>query len=77
MSKVTREKCTQIIQEFEPSLEARLLGHLGIDGKSTWRTNDTDINLPNRQVLQIIFYLRNVIYLTQVRDRLHMIWIIH
>ena len=32
MSKVTREKCAEIIQEFEPSTEAKLLGHLGIDG---------------------------------------------
>jgi len=32
MSKVIREKCTEIIQEFEPSTEAKLLGHLGIDG---------------------------------------------
>ncbi|UJR21175.1 hypothetical protein I4U23_024273 [Adineta vaga] len=32
MSKITRDKCTQIIQEFEPSTEAKLLGHLGIDG---------------------------------------------
>jgi len=33
MSKIAREKCTEIIQEFEPSTEAKLLGHLGIDGK--------------------------------------------
>lgn len=33
MSKVTREKCAEIIHEFEPSNEAKLLGHLGIDGK--------------------------------------------
>lgn len=32
MSKVTREKCTEIINRFEPSNEAKLLGHLGIDG---------------------------------------------
>ncbi|CAF0886790.1 unnamed protein product [Rotaria sp. Silwood1] len=32
MSKVTREKCLEIIQKFEPSTEAKLLGHLGIDG---------------------------------------------
>lgn len=32
MSKITREKCAEIIQEFEPSNEAKLLGHLGIDG---------------------------------------------
>ena len=34
MSKVTREKCAEIIQEFEPSSEAKCLGHLGIDGES-------------------------------------------
>ena len=33
MSKITREKCAEIIREFEPSKEAKLLGHLGIDGK--------------------------------------------
>jgi hypothetical protein len=33
MSKIAREKCADIIQEFEPSTEAKLLGHLGIDGK--------------------------------------------
>jgi len=33
MSKVAREKCAEIIQEFELSTEAKLLGHLGIDGK--------------------------------------------
>ena len=33
MSKVTREKCAEIIQEFEPSSEAKCLGHLGIDGE--------------------------------------------
>ena len=32
MSKITREKCAEIIHEFEPSTEAKLLGHLGIDG---------------------------------------------
>jgi hypothetical protein len=38
MSKVTREKCAAIIREFEPSSEAKFLGHLGIDGKSTMIT---------------------------------------
>jgi len=33
MSKITREKCAEIIHEFEPSTEAKLLGHLGIDGR--------------------------------------------
>jgi hypothetical protein len=33
MSKITQEKCAELIQEFEPSTEAKLLGHLGIDGK--------------------------------------------
>lgn len=32
MSKITRAKCADIVQEFEPSTEAKLLGHLGIDG---------------------------------------------
>jgi hypothetical protein len=32
MSKITREKCAEIIHEFEPSTEAKLVGHLGIDG---------------------------------------------
>jgi hypothetical protein len=32
MSKITREKCSEIIHEFEPSNEAKLVGHLGIDG---------------------------------------------
>lgn len=32
MSKVTRDKCAEIIHEFEPSTEAKQLGHLGIDG---------------------------------------------
>jgi hypothetical protein len=40
MSKVTREKCAEIIQEFEPSTEAKLLGHLAIDGK----LNDASTN---------------------------------
>jgi hypothetical protein len=34
MSKITREKCAEIIHEFEPSTEAKLVGHLGIDGMS-------------------------------------------
>ncbi|CAF1682214.1 unnamed protein product [Rotaria magnacalcarata] len=32
MSKVASEKCADIIKKFEPSTEAKLLGHLGIDG---------------------------------------------
>jgi hypothetical protein len=39
MSKITREKCAEIIQEFEPSTEAKLLGHLGIDGKLKYIQN--------------------------------------
>lgn len=44
MSKVTREKCAEIVQTFEPSAEAKLLGHLGIDGerRATFAPNEID-----------------------------------
>lgn len=45
MSKVTREKCTEIIQEFEPSTEAKLLCHLGIDGTPTRECHTTDLTM--------------------------------
>jgi hypothetical protein len=78
MSKVIREKCTEIIQEFEPSTEAKLLGHLGIDGTHI-RMNTNffleEINL--LQVLLIIFYHRNVIFLIQIIEVFVKKWIIH
>ncbi|CAF1344581.1 unnamed protein product, partial [Adineta ricciae] len=50
MSKITREKCTQIIQEFEPSVEARLLGHLGIDGFTNYLlSSECDIFNPSQR----------------------------
>lgn len=33
MQKVTKDKCLEIIDKFEPSKEGRRKGHLGIDGK--------------------------------------------
>ncbi|CAF0752431.1 unnamed protein product [Adineta steineri] len=50
MSKITREKCTEIIQEFEPSTEAKLLGHLGIDGFTNYLLSpECDIFNPNNR----------------------------
>lgn len=50
MSKVTREKCAEIIQEFEPSTEAKLLGHLGIDGFNNYLlSSECDIFNPNNR----------------------------
>ena len=34
MTRVTKDKCLDIITKFEPAKEAQQLGHLGIDGKS-------------------------------------------
>ncbi|CAF3899610.1 unnamed protein product [Rotaria sp. Silwood2] len=52
MSKVTHEKCLEIIQKFEPSTEARLLGHLGIDGFTNYLlSSECDIfNENNRSI---------------------------
>lgn len=50
MSKVTREKCAEIIQEFEPSSEAKCLGHLGIDGFTNYLlSSECDIFNPNNR----------------------------
>ncbi|CAF1030977.1 unnamed protein product [Adineta ricciae] len=53
-SKITREKCAEIIQEFEPSAEAKLAGHLGIDGFTNYLLSpECDIFNPhNRNVCQ-------------------------
>jgi len=45
MSKITREKCAEIIHEFEPSTEAKLVGHLGIDGMLKEEEEEISINL--------------------------------
>ncbi|CAF2729228.1 unnamed protein product [Rotaria sp. Silwood2] len=54
MSKITREKCGEIIHEFEPSTEAKLLGHLGIDGFTNYLLSpECDIfNPSNRNICQ-------------------------
>ena len=44
MSKITREKCAEIIHEFEPSTEAKLAGHLGIDGMFKAKENRRNEN---------------------------------
>ncbi|CAF4074458.1 unnamed protein product [Rotaria magnacalcarata] len=50
MSKVTREKCADIIHEFEPSTEAKVLGHLGIDGFTNYLLSpECDIFNPNNR----------------------------
>jgi hypothetical protein len=66
MSKITREKCAEIIQEFEPSTEAKLFGHLGIDGM-----------FQKKIFLINIFYHLNVIYLIQIIVVFVKKWIIH
>ena len=33
MTKVTKDKCLEIMDKFEPSKEGRKLGQLGIDGE--------------------------------------------
>ncbi|CAF0929758.1 unnamed protein product [Rotaria sordida] len=50
MSKVTNEKCLEIIQKFEPSTEAKLLGRLGIDGFTNYLlSSECDIFNPNNR----------------------------
>ncbi|CAF3660890.1 unnamed protein product [Rotaria socialis] len=50
MSKITREKCADIIHEFEPSTEAKILGHLGIDGFTNYLLSpECDIFNPNNR----------------------------
>ncbi|UJR28305.1 hypothetical protein I4U23_009550 [Adineta vaga] len=50
MSKITRDKCAEIIQEFEPSTEAKLHGHLGIDGFTNYLLSpECDIFNPNNR----------------------------
>ena len=33
MTRVTKDKCLDIIKQFEPTTDGQKLGHLGIDGK--------------------------------------------
>ena len=33
MQRVTKDKCLEVIEKFEPSNEGKAKGHLGIDGK--------------------------------------------
>ncbi|CAF1138244.1 unnamed protein product [Adineta steineri] len=50
MSKITSEKCKKMIEEFEPSTEAKLLGHLGIDGFTNYLlSSECDIFNPNNR----------------------------
>lgn len=54
MSKITREKCAEIIEEFEPSPSAKLQGHLGLDGFTNYLLSpECDIfNPQNRSICQ-------------------------
>ncbi|CAF0943543.1 unnamed protein product [Didymodactylos carnosus] len=52
MAKVTKEKCWEIISEFEPSTEAKILGHLGIDGFTSYLlSSECDIYDPNHRTI--------------------------
>ncbi len=55
MSKVTREKCAEIIHEFEPSTEAKLLRHLGIDGRFKQKEKQKNKSYLNKKKNYFIF----------------------
>ena len=57
MSKVTRGKCAEITQEFEPSTEARVRGHLGIDGTLNESIVPTGFHGKHRSPLGFTNYL--------------------
>ncbi|CAF4442539.1 unnamed protein product, partial [Didymodactylos carnosus] len=52
MAKVTKEKCSEIINEFEPSIEAKQAGHLGIDGFTAYLLSpECDIFDPDHRTI--------------------------
>jgi len=36
MTRVTKDKCIEIINKYEPSKDGKKKGQLGIDGKKIW-----------------------------------------
>ena len=54
MSKVTQEKCAEIIEEFEPSPTTKCQGHLGLDGFTNYLlSHECEIFNPhNRSICQ-------------------------
>ena len=78
MSKVTREKCAEIIHEFEPSNEAKCLGHMGIDGKKRNkfdRSTKSDVVLL-LQALPITYFHPSVISSIRIIEASVRKWII-
>lgn len=62
MQRVTKDKCIDIINKFEPSKDGRKKGQLGIDGKNIWKMSFLSLELMNKNVKTEI--LRNEIKCT-------------
>ena len=45
MTRVTKDKCLDIIKQFEPTTDGQKLGHLGIDGKFKPPTNGLKLGI--------------------------------
>lgn len=70
MQRVSKDKCLEIIDKFEPSKEGRLKGHLGIDGEfcELYLCSLFSLRHPNHYLLMYIRIFITSVIAAYLRD---------